>query len=207
MEGRQLKRKSLVCRGYLTLLAASIQLVCCAQFAYGDDLVSTSPAASAGADQNDQKREQTVTLSGKVHHNDSGQSDSPHFSLFGRKMTSEDYRSLNYGILGMVTWRSIFSGKQTVTEVYDGCPAALAGIRPGDIEIQADDHVWTRSDDQRSNWNIADGEAGTPIDIVIKRHGELLTFHLVRMNIEDIQNNSIRRMFERMLLRLGPPKR
>ncbi len=82
---------------------------------------------------------------------------------------------------------------------------ALAGIRPGDVEIQIGDHVLERGDNQRTNWNVADGEAGTPVDVLIKRGRKLMTFHLIRMNIEDIESNRVRRMFERMLTRLGPP--
>jgi len=133
--------------------------------------------------------------------------DSPHFNLSARKMSAQDFRDLNYGVLGIVSFRTIFSAKQTVTEVFPGCPAALAGIRPGDVEVQTDDHVWNRSDNQRSSWNITDGEAGTPVDLTIRRHGQLITFHLIRMNIEDIQNDRIRRMFEKMLRKFGPPTR
>ena len=61
--------------------------------------------------------------------------------------------------------RSIFGGKQTVIEVYPDCPAALAGIQPGDVEVQANDHVWGEYENQRSTWNIADGKAGTPVDL------------------------------------------
>ena len=121
-------------------------------------------------------------------------------------MTSEDYRNLEYGILGMVTEKHFFGSKQTVTEVYSGYPAA-SRISTGDVELQTDDHVWNRGDDQRSNWNIADGKAGTPVDVIIKRHRQLITFHLIRMNIEDIQNDRIRRSFERLLRRFGPPSR
>ena len=154
---------------------------------------SASTDAKAPPDENLQK------LSG-------AHSGSAHSGKLKGKMTSEDYRNLEYGILGMVTEKHFFGSKQTITEVYPGCPAALAGIEPGDVEVQTDDHVWNRGDDQRSNWNIADGKAGTPVDVIIKRHRQLITFHLIRMNIEDIQNDRIRRTFERLLRNLGPPR-
>ncbi len=158
------------------------------------------------ADNADRRHQATVETkdNADLHKLSGASSGSGHF---GRKMSAAAYRNLNYGVIGIVSRKLIFGSKQTVTEVYPGCPAALAGIRPGDVEVQTDDHVWNREDNQRSNWNITDGKAGTPVDVTIRRHGQLMTFHLIRMNIEDISDDRIRRMFERMLSRLGPPSR
>ena len=101
----------------------------------------------------------------------------------------------------------MWGGKQTIDESDPGCPAALAGIQVGDVEVQADDHVWKGTDFQRENWNYGAGEAGTPVDLVIRRHGQLMTFHLVRMNIEDIPDESLRKEYESLLRRMGPPTR
>ncbi|MBS1999614.1 MAG: hypothetical protein JSS86_24985 [Cyanobacteria bacterium SZAS LIN-2] len=129
------------------------------------------------------------------------------FNFLGRRatMTSDEYRKLNYGVLGIIGQKSLLNRFYTITEVLPECPAALAGIRRGDIEIQASDHVFTRQDDQAAYWHTMCGKAGTPVDIVVKRGEELLTFHLVRMNIEDIRDDRVRRMYERMLSLLGPP--
>lgn len=119
--------------------------------------------------------------------------------------TPEQFRKLEYGVLGIVATKTVFSRHYTVTQVLPGCPAALAGIQTGDVEIAANGHVFTAEDDQRTYWHTVAGKAGTPVDIVISRKGEPITFHLTRMNIEDIENEKVRRMFERMLSLLGPP--
>jgi C-terminal processing protease CtpA/Prc len=214
----------------IALLFAAL-LFLCANQAYAQDFPDESAAAAAA-----QSQVTATMLQGHVHHTSKlrSHSDKPdgskklqaavedesstqqlsaeekltkRFSLFGRKMTSDDYRKMNYGVLGLVSTLNVFTGRRTVAEVFPDCPAALAGIRKGDIEVQTDDHVWTSHDGQKASWNIADGKAGTNVDMVILRKGQKLTFHLTRMNIEDIQNDQIRRMFERMLRRLGPPSR
>ncbi len=132
----------------------------------------------------------------------------PRRTLFGfnsKPWTSEQYRKLEYGVLGIVAQKNVFSRFYTITEVLPGCPAALAGLQKGDVEISANGHVFTAQDDQRSYWRTVAGRAGTPVDIVVRRNGELLNFRLVRMNIEDIENDRVRRLFERMLSSLGPP--
>jgi hypothetical protein len=135
------------------------------------------------------------------------QSGSGLFHLSERKYTAQEFREMNYGVIGIVCLRPIFGGKQTVIAVYPGCPAALAGIRPGDVEVQADSHVLGNFESQRSTWNTTDGEAGTPVDITVRRGHDLLTFHLIRMNIEDIPEQRVRRAFERLLEKLGPPNK
>ena len=128
------------------------------------------------------------------------------FSFTSRQPLSEDeYRKMEYGILGIVGTKSILSRYYTVTQVLPDCPAALAGVQVGDVQIQAGDHVFSEADSQGTYWRTMCGKAGTPVDIVVKRGDDLLTFHLVRMNIEDIHNDRIRQMYERMLSLFGPP--
>lgn len=127
------------------------------------------------------------------------------FGLFERRWSAEEYRNMNYGILGVVMVRSLFSKTERVGEVFPDCPAALAGIRPGDVVVQYADHVLDGHETQRSTWHTADGVAGTHVDYIVRRHGKLITYDLTRMNIEDIQNKSIRRLYESMLRKLGPP--
>lgn len=238
MKYKQVNRNKSLSHGWLIVIVLGLQLGAGSSRAYGDDLGSVTQAQEAG-----QRPEQTITLQGKVHRNDTGlsgtnteqngaghqeethqlsaeakdsaesqklsgaTSDAPRISLRGRKMTAEDFRNLNYGILGLEITKSLWTGKQTVDEVYPGCPAAIAGIRPGDVEVQTDDHVWTMGDYQRENWHIASGQAGTPADVTIRRHGQLITFHLIRMNIEDIQNDRLRKDYENMLRKYGPSTR
>lgn len=142
----------------------------------------------------------STPLQGKVE-----RKHSPGFSLFGKRWTSEVYRSLNYGILGVVMVRHPFSKTERVGEVFPDCPAALAGIKTGDIVVSYANHVIDGHETQRSTWHTADGAAGTHVDYVVRRHGTEIKFDLTRMNIEDIQNSHIRRLYERMLSHLGPP--
>ncbi len=148
----------------------------------------------------DSKVEDSKPLQGKVT-----RKDSPGFGLFGRRWTTEDYRSLNYGVLGIVMVRWPFSKTERVTQVFPDCPAVLAGIKPGDVVIQIGDRVLSGHETQKTTWHTADGVAGTHVEYTIRRHGEILKFDLTRMNIEDIQNKSIRELYERMLRELGPP--
>jgi len=128
------------------------------------------------------------------------------FSFTSRQPLSEDeYRKMEYGILGIVGTKSLLSRYYTVTQVLPDCPAAQAGVQVGDVQIQAGDHVFSQADSQGTYWRTMCGKAGTPVDIVVKRGEDLLTFHLVRMNIEDIHNDRIRQMYERMLSLFGPP--
>lgn len=155
---------------------------------------------NAKLDAVDGKAEDSKPLQGKVT-----RKDSPGFGLFGRRWTTEDYRSLNYGVLGIVMVRWPFTKTERVTQVFPDCPAALAGIKPGDVVLQIADHVLSGHETQKTTWHTADGVAGTHVEYTIRRHGEILKFDLIRMNIEDIQNKSIRQLYERMLRELGPP--
>jgi len=120
------------------------------------------------------------------------------------KRTSEDYRNLEFGISGLIELRLLFE-HPIVIKVFPGCPAEMAGIRPGDRVVSANGHKFGWRDNQRDFWRIMDGRAGTTVDVGILRHGQPLTYRLVRLNIEDIPDPKTRRMFEKMLDSLGPP--
>ncbi|GEM_PF-2598553 len=120
-------------------------------------------------------------------------------------MTGEDYRQLGFGITGMETFRMLFARYPVVVRVFPGCPAERAGIQPGDLVLSAGGHEFTRRDMQREHWRLVDGRAGTEVDIKVLRDGEVICFHLTRMNIEDIPDENLRHMFERMLQLFGPP--
>lgn len=121
------------------------------------------------------------------------------------KMSSEEFRKLEYGVIGLNAVVHLDGSGPVITEVYPTCPAANAGMRPGDLIVKANDYVFKRGDGQRVLWNIVGGKADTPVDVTVLRDGELTTFHLMRMNIEDIQDNKIRGTFEDLLSQLGPP--
>ncbi len=126
--------------------------------------------------------------------------------LFHRaKLTREDYRNLEFGITGFESVKTLFQRYPVIIEVYRGCPAEKVGLRPGDVLLKANDHEFTRSDMQPEFWRILDGRAGTTVDITVKRHKEILTFQVTRMNIEDIENDRVRHRFEKLLRTLGPP--
>lgn len=148
----------------------------------------------------DAKIENSKPLQGTVT-----RKDSPGFGLFGRRWTTEDYRNLNYGVLGIVMVRWPFSKTERVTQLFPDCPAVMAGIKVGDVVVQIGDHVLGGHETQKTTWHTADGVAGTHVEYTIRRHGEILKFDMTRMNIEDIQNKNIRQLYERMLREYGPP--
>jgi hypothetical protein len=118
--------------------------------------------------------------------------------------TAEDFRALEYGVIGMVSTK-FDAAQPIVDQVYPTCPAAEAGILPGDAVVQANGHVFTRGDGPREYWQRIGGKAGTPIDVTVLRDGQLITFHMKRMNIEDIANLQTRKRYERVLGLFGAP--
>jgi PDZ domain len=133
------------------------------------------------------------------------QSSTPQFA--GRQLkarTADDFRALQYGVIGMVSTK--FDVAQPIVDrVFPTCPAALAGIQPGDAVVQANGHVFTKGDGPREYWQRIGGKAGTPIDVTVLRDGQLITFHMKRMNIEDIENTQVRNRYERVLGLFGAP--
>ena len=119
-------------------------------------------------------------------------------------MSSDDYRKLDYGVIGLESVVQLDGSGPVVTNCFPTCPATIAGIRPGDRIVKAGDYAFKRGDGQRVLWQKVGGKADTPIDITVLRDGELITFHLMRMNIEDIEDERIRRTFEALLSALGP---
>ena len=120
-------------------------------------------------------------------------------------MSSEEFRRLEHGVIGLNAVLRLDEEGPMITEVLPTCPAALAGMLPGDILVKAGDHVFREGEGQRILWQVVGGRAGTPVDITVLRKGQQLTFHLTRMNIEDIKDEHIRGNYERLLSALGPP--
>lgn len=121
------------------------------------------------------------------------------------KLTSEQYRAMNYGVLGMNVVSHTDSPCPVVAGVYPTCPAALAGIMPGDLMVKANGHVFQPGEGQAALWHIVCGKADTPVCLTIMRQGRLIDLNLVRMNIEDIMDDNIRGTYEDLISNLGAP--
>jgi hypothetical protein len=121
------------------------------------------------------------------------------------KLSNEQFRQMEYGVVGLVSTVTTGDSNPIVTEVFPGCPAQQAGIKVGDMLIAAGNHVFRVGDGQRTVWQTVGGKAGTNVKIKVLRDGELITFDLVRMNFEDIPDPSRRAMYELYLSRFGPP--
>ena len=121
------------------------------------------------------------------------------------QMSSDDFRALEYGVIGLDARVHSDTIYPVIINLFPTCPAAEAGIKPGDLLVQAGDHVFQLGDGQSILWRVVGGKAGTPVDITVLRDGEKLTFHLIRMNIEDVQDVKIRRNYESILQAFGPP--
>jgi len=123
----------------------------------------------------------------------------------GPTMSPDQFRRLEHGVIGLEAVGHLDSDYPIVTVLAPTCPASLAGIRPGDLLVKADDHVFKQGEGQSVLWQVVGGKAGTPVDITVLRDGQELTFHLIRMNIEDIKDDRIRTTYERLLSAFGPP--
>ncbi|MBS2010079.1 MAG: PDZ domain-containing protein [Cyanobacteria bacterium SZAS TMP-1] len=121
------------------------------------------------------------------------------------QLSSDEYRKLEYGIIGFNAELRFNVKGPVVTSVFPSCPAANAGILPGDVLIQAGDHVFQNGEGQDVLWKVVGGKADTPLDVVVMRGLEPLSFHLTRMNIEDIKDANIRGYYEKLLGSYGPP--
>jgi hypothetical protein len=121
------------------------------------------------------------------------------------KLSSEEYRKMEYGVIGLEAVMPLNGSGLAVNGVFPTCPCANAGIRPGDLVVKANNYVFQPGDGQRVLWKMVGGKADTPVDVTVLRNAELITFHLMRMNIEDIKDDGIRETFEALLSALGPP--
>lgn len=138
-----------------------------------------------------------------------GASTNPAMDLGKQKpmLSSEEYRKMEYGVIGLDALTPVIgSGGPTVTGLLKGGPAEQAGMQKGDLLVKAKNHVFKHGEAQRVLWQIVGGRAGTPVDVTVLRDGELITFNLIRMNIEDITDKPRRRQYELLLNALGPPK-
>lgn len=120
-------------------------------------------------------------------------------------LSPEEYRKMEYGVIGIDALLQLGGPGPVITRVFPGTPAESAGLRKGDLIVKAKDHVFKPGEGQRVLWQIVAGRAGTPVDISVLRDGEVVKFHMLRMNIEDIPDQSKRRQYEVLLSALGAP--
>jgi hypothetical protein len=121
------------------------------------------------------------------------------------RLSADQIRKLEHGVIGIDARVRPDSIYPVITGLYPTCPAAEAGVLPGDLLVKADDHVFKLGDGQAVLWKSVGGRAGTPVDITVLRNDQELTFHLIRMNIEDIKDERIRQNYEFIMSAYGPP--
>jgi C-terminal processing protease CtpA/Prc len=119
------------------------------------------------------------------------------------KLTSDDYRKLEFGITGFASEK--VGRYPVVKRIYKGCPAEEVGLRTGDVMLRANGREFRQTDEQGDYWRIVDGRSGTRVALKVRRGDSIITFHLKRMNIEDIPDAHTRAKFEKLLRTYGPP--
>jgi len=122
-----------------------------------------------------------------------------------KPLTAEEFRSLGAGTSGFDADQQYYSRLAKVTRVFAGGPAEQAGIKAGDILLQDEVATPVSGDPTRPETDFSCQRAGDVKDVRVKRHGQILTFHLVAMNIEDIKEPNLRRLYERMIQKYGFP--
>jgi C-terminal processing protease CtpA/Prc len=115
----------------------------------------------------------------------------------GADMSQDDFRDLGIGTLGFTANQSNFDRYPRVNAVFAGSPAEAAGVRIGDIVLSSDSiqNVVPGSWEQ-TGWKFHFDHAGTKSQLTVKRGRETLNFTLTRMNIEDLPDPKLRRMYE-----------
>jgi hypothetical protein len=124
----------------------------------------------------------------------------------GKKLTAEEYRSLQAGCVGYESDRTFFTDIAKVSIVYKDSPAEKAGIRKGDKLVDHENDDEARADPTQPRQGVTCGLAGSTVTITVLRHNKPEPLTLTRMNIEDIQEPDIRREWEGIVRRLGYPK-
>jgi hypothetical protein len=121
----------------------------------------------------------------------------------GAELSSDEYRSLEFGTTGLETNRTFFQNIATVIAVYKGSPGEAAGIRVGDKMIDNTDDEKAKADPTKPLTGVTITKAGTTAHLTFLRHGTPVQIDIVRMNIEDISEKKYRQMWEQMVRNLG----
>jgi hypothetical protein len=125
----------------------------------------------------------------------------------GAQLSSDEYRALGVGCAGYEYDRTYFTQIATVSVVYKGSPADEAGIREGDKLVDKEaDNEQAREHPTVPQETVTLGQAGTPVHLTVLRHGHPVKLTLLRMNIEDIQQDKYRHQWEQIVHDLGYPK-
>jgi len=170
---------------------------------------SSTAADINNPSQNPPQNSQTTDSSAKLQAETGSKDAAPPYALAlqklaaREKLSADDYRSLGIGVIGYETSRTYFQNEAIVTDVFPGCPAAQAGMRVSDRQIVAHVDDSKVVDPTRPVWMFSCGIAGQAVDVTVKRHHQLLNFHLVRMNMEDVPDPKLRRTYEQLVQRLG----
>jgi hypothetical protein len=124
----------------------------------------------------------------------------------GVKLSAEDYRNLNVGIVGMESTRTFFTNKFKVIRIVKGSPADLAGIKLGDTFMKDDSIDDSKIKDPTvPAYVFSCGLAGEEKDLTLQRHGKTLHFHVVKMNMEDLPELKDRQEMEDLVRQTGYP--
>jgi len=121
------------------------------------------------------------------------------------KLTAQDIRDLQIGVTGIELFQLPSEDYAKVEAVVPGLPAAVAGIKVGDLVVGGDRaNFWISQDPTKEAWAFTGGRAGTTVEYRILRKGEIVSINVCRMNIEDISDHKLRKVYEDMARRLGP---
>jgi bifunctional DNA-binding transcriptional regulator/antitoxin component of YhaV-PrlF toxin-antitoxin module len=120
-------------------------------------------------------------------------------------MTDDDFRNLGIGTLGYEALLTGPNNSSRVEKVFPGSPAEQAGIRKGDIVIRDADAAKDLAQGRPtgSNYAVVLRRAGSVDEVTLLRDKQPVTLQVTRMNIADIADNKVRKMWEKMILNLS----
>ena len=96
----------------------------------------------------------------------------------------EDVMIKRRGSYGGIGSKSSFYNKELfITEVYEGSPAQLAGLKAGDQILKIDD-VWVKDFEGKSITSLLKGLPDTKVAVKINRNGKDIDIDITRNNIE-----------------------
>jgi len=124
----------------------------------------------------------------------------------GFDLTADEYRSLGVGCIGYESTRTFFQTKGKITAVYKNSPAAQAGLKVGETIIEDASDQEAKADPTLPIWSVSLAKEGTPVNLMVVRHGHQESLTILRYNIEDIEEPAVRTMWEKIVRDMGFPK-